>query len=223
MSKLEEKKLNKGPDLSDLNKPGRGEGLADLIPPPPEAEASAGQPTPSTSAPTEGPANKRSPDLPDIGPADAEADTPEAPAEPETQASSGSKQKTRTGNDKDLGAVYVSENVRKRFDKYRHDNRLTNAQVVRKAVSTLHSELPEVIAAARYSTEPEDPLFPADPSAVKYAGGGSAQIVYATTPEQSGVLDAIGKQIGFSTRSTWLAPVLNAFLPGRKDRAPASA
>lgn len=217
MSKLEEKKLNKGPDLSDLNKP-RGEGLADLIPTPPEPEASAEPQTAPDPGPPVSTPNRRSPDLPDIAP-DLEATAPDAPTESVPESRPAGKQKARTGNDKDFGAVYVTENVRKRFDKYRHDQRLTNAQVVMKAVSKLHSELSDVVGAAKYSTAPVDPLFPPDPSAVKYAGGGSAQIVYATTPEQATVLETIGAEIGFSTRSTWLAPVLNAFLPGRKERA----
>ncbi|MGC7247325.1 hypothetical protein RBA15_22395, partial [Mycobacteroides abscessus subsp. massiliense] len=64
----------------------------------------------------------------------------------------------------------------------------------------------------------DGPLFPADPAAVKYLGGGPAQIMYAATPEQSAVLDRLGAEHGFSARSTWLAPVLNHFLPGRKDK-----
>ncbi|SKK25579.1 hypothetical protein [Mycobacteroides abscessus] len=200
MSKLQEKSVNKGPDLSDLNNPGRGHGLADLIPPaadgPPPADPLTG--------------GGRSPDLPE-----PDAATPDETAE--TATDPGSKGRPRSPG-KDLAAVYVSENVRKRFDKYRHDQRLTNAQVVLRAVSSLHSELAEVIAAARYSTAPVDPLFPADPAAVKYLGGGPAQIMYAATPEQGAVLDRLGAEHGFSARSTWLAPVLNHFLPGRKDK-----
>jgi hypothetical protein len=65
-----------------------------------------------------------------------------------------------------------------------------------------------------------NPLFPADPSAVRYVGGGSVQIGFSATSEQEQVLDRIGAELGFDTRSTWIAPVLNAFLPGRKDAAP---
>lgn len=217
MSKLEEKKLNKGPDLSDLNKP-RGEGLADLIPPAPAPEESVGSETAPEAPVPAGAGTGRSPGLDAAGdPAD------ESNVDPSTTVDREAEGDTRTPADrqragKDFGAVYVNESVRKRFDKYRHDQRLTNAQVVLKAVSDLHSELPEVIAAAKYSTAPVDPLFPADPSAVKYLGGGPAQIVYATTEDQAKVLDTIGEGLGFKTRSTWLAPVLNAFLPGRKER-----
>jgi hypothetical protein len=64
-------------------------------------------------------------------------------------------------------------------------------------------------------------MFPADPSAVRYLGGGSVQIGFSPTLEQEEVIDRIGAQLGFGTRSTWIAPVLNAFLPGRKDSGPA--
>jgi hypothetical protein len=55
---------------------------------------------------------------------------------------------------------------------------------------------------------------------VRYLGGGSVQIAFSPTPEQEQVIDRIGAEIGFATRSTWIAPVLNAFLPGRKDSQP---
>jgi hypothetical protein len=56
---------------------------------------------------------------------------------------------------------------------------------------------------------------------VRYVGGGSVQIGFSPTADQEEVLDRIGADLGFETRSTWIAPVLNAFLPGRKDSPPA--
>ena len=46
------------------------------------------------------------------------------------------------------------------------------------------------------------------------------QIGFSPTADQEQVIDRIGGQMGFDTRSTWIAPVLNAFLPGKKDAAP---
>lgn len=120
---------------------------------------------------------------------------------------------------KPASAVYVTAGVKKRFEKYRHDRKSTNLQVVLEAISALHKtdELAQIIEKSRYSTAPVNDLFPADPSAVRYLGGGSSQISFSPTPEQEAVIDQIGKGLGFDTRSTWIAPVLNAFLPGRKD------
>lgn len=124
----------------------------------------------------------------------------------------------RTRN-KPASAVYVTAGVKKRFEKYRHDNKSTNLQVVLEAISAMHKadKLDQIIEESRYSTAPVNDLFPADPSAVRYLGGGSSQISFSPTPEQEAVIDQIGKKLGFDTRSTWIAPVLNAFLPGKKD------
>ena len=113
----------------------------------------------------------------------------------------------------------MTAGVKKRFEKYRHDSKSTNLQVVLEAISALHktNELGQIIEQSRYSTAPVNDLFPADPSAVRYLGGGSSQISFSPTPQQEAVIDEIGRGLGFDTRSTWIAPVLNAFLPGRKD------
>jgi hypothetical protein len=118
-------------------------------------------------------------------------------------------------------AVYVSPGVKQRFEAYRHKRRATNLQVVLEAISSKHRELAEIIRDSTFNTAPVNPLFPADPSAVRYVGGGSVQIGFSPTAEQEEVIDQIGESLGFETRSTWIAPVLNAFLPGRKDSGPA--
>ena len=92
--------------------------------------------------------------------------------------------------------------------------------MVLEAISTKHDDLGDIIKGATVSTAPVNPLFPADPSAVRYLGGGSVQIAFSPTPDQEQVIDRIGAELGFDTRSTWIAPVLNAFLPGRKDAQP---
>jgi hypothetical protein len=125
--------------------------------------------------------------------------------------------RTRT---KPVTVVYVSASVKARFEAYRHKQKATNLQVVLDAISTKHGELPEIIKESTFSAAPVNPLFPADPSAVRYLGGGSVQIGFSPTPAQEEVIDRIGDELGFETRSTWIAPVLNAFLPGRKDAQP---
>ena len=118
-------------------------------------------------------------------------------------------------------AVYVSPGVKQRFEAYRHKHKATNLQVVLEAISSKHEELAGIIRDSTFNIAPVNPLFPADPAAVRYAGGGSVQIGFSPTAEQEEVIDQIGESLGFETRSTWIAPVLNAFLPGRKDSRPA--
>jgi hypothetical protein len=118
-------------------------------------------------------------------------------------------------------AVYVSPGVKQRFDAYRHKCKATNLQVVLEAISSKHEELADIIRDSTFNVAPVNPLFPADPSAVRYMGGGSVQIGFSPTADQEEVIDRIGEGLGFETRSTWIAPVLNAFLPGRKDSGPA--
>lgn len=186
-------------DLSDLGAPApRGAGLGDLLAGPPTEAGSEPLPRASEAAVDEAPETPAPP-------------RPKAPTRPARQAG------PRTRN-KPTSAVYVSQGVKTRFEDYRHKTKKTNLQVVLEAITAKHSQLAEIIKASAVSTAPVGGgLFPADPSAVRYLGGGAVQIGFSPTPEQETVLDQLGKQLGFSTRSTWIAPVLNAFLPGRKD------
>lgn len=203
MSKLTRQELP-AEDLGDLTKPaGRGAGLADLVSaPPPRSVTDPG--------PAEAPAQLRPvASAPAALPLDSTAVPPtRRPGRPRTRS-------------KPTTAVYVSPGVKNRFEKYRHSAKSTNLHVVLEAISAKHKagELAEIIEKSRYSTAPTNDLFPADPSAVRYLGGGSAQIAFSPTAEQEKVIDTIGAQLGFDTRSTWIAPVLNAFLPGKKDAA----
>ncbi|WP_280454053.1 hypothetical protein [Nocardia brasiliensis] len=119
---------------------------------------------------------------------------------------------------KSVNVVYVSEAVKRRFDTQRHKTRKLSHQLVLEAISKQRADLGTIIASSRFSTAPVDDLFPADPKAVRYLGGGSAQIHYSITPEQDAVLDELTAELGFDTRSTWIAPVLNAYLGGRKEK-----
>lgn len=205
MSNLREQNMP-NEDLSDLGAPAkpRGAGLADLVGDAPAA------------APTTRPAR---PDRPQVEPS---APTPIRPVgagsdDAERAVRNGRRAGRPRTRVRPVTAVYVSPGVKKRFETYRHNQKATNLQVVLEAISTKHDELTDIIKAATVSTAPVNPLFPADPSAVRYLGGGSVQIAFSPTPEQEEVIDRIGAELGFDTRSTWIAPVLNAFLPGRKD------
>ncbi len=193
-------------DLGDLAVlPERGAGLSGLLD--------------GTSAPEAVPAPDEPTSEPDSMPVAQVAPAAVAPVRsvpPASPTRKPGRPRTRT---KPASAVYVTAGVKKRFEKYRHDNKSTNLQVVLEAISAMHKsdKLAQIIEESRYSTAPVNDLFPADPSAVRYLGGGSSQISFSPTPEQEAVIDRIGKTLGFETRSTWIAPVLNAFLPGKKD------
>lgn len=197
-------------DLGDITKPkSRGAGLADLV--------NAAQPRPVSvpdQVPPEQPAPARQ-----VAPAPAAPSVTPVVSAIEQPARKPGRPRTRS---KPTTAVYVSSGVKSRFEKYRHSAKSTNLHVVLEAISAKHKtgELAQIIENSRYSTAPTNDLFPADPSAVRYLGGGSAQIAFSPTAEQEKVIDTIGAQLGFDTRSTWIAPVLNAFLPGKKDTAP---
>jgi hypothetical protein len=190
-------------DLSDLGAPAaRGAGLSGLLSPGVDERA---------------PAPPASPSRPDGQPDHSAPATVDTPAQTARRARRPGRPRTRS---KPVSAVYVSPGVKQRFEAYRHKQKATNLQVVLEAISTKHDELSDIIKKSAFSTAPVNPLFPADPSAVRYVGGGSVQIGFSATPQQEEVIDRIGSELGFDTRSTWIAPVLNAFLPGRKDSAP---
>ena len=198
-------------DLGDIMKPGRGTGLADLVPQAEPPQPSAPTPVPAPS-PAEGP--------PPVRPLTAVAPLVEEPVSAaDRRARRPGRPRTRS---KPSTAVYVSAGVKNRFEKYRHSTKSTNLDVVLEAISAKHQagELAAIIDESRYSTARSTALFPSDPSAVRYLGGGSSQIAFSPTAEQDRVIDEIGAQLGFNTRSTWIAPVLNAFLPGRRDTSP---
>lgn len=197
-------------DLSDLAGPGaRGAGLAGLVGEPAATPTRIGddQKAPTGGLDRAGAATIAA--VPDIR-EDAQAVRPRTrkPGRPRTRV-------------KPTTAVYVSPGVKQRFEAYRHKRKATNLQVVLEAISSKHGELADIIRESTFNTAPVNPLFPADPSAVRYVGGGSVQISFSPTAEQEAVIDQIGADLGIDTRSTWIAPVLNAFLPGRKDSAPA--
>ncbi|UZK92643.1 MULTISPECIES: hypothetical protein [Mycobacterium ulcerans group] len=203
VSKLTPQELPEA-DLADLTKPkSRGAGLADLV--------NAAQPRPA-SAPEQAAVEVPVEDRPVAATPSKTSDVSAA----KVPARKPGRPRTRS---KPTTAVYVSPGVKSRFEKYRHNVKSTNLHVVLEAISTKYQagELAEIIEKSRYSTAPTHDLFPADPSAVRYLGGGSAQIAFSPTAEQEEVIDTIGSKLGFDTRSTWIAPVLNAFLPGRKD------
>lgn len=200
MSKLKQQDIP-SEDLSDLSTPlPRSNGLSDLL---------------GATQPAARPGGN-----PEAGEHFEQVVEPVGPQDPQAPKRSrrAPRQPTTRSRTRPTTAVYVSQGVKQRFEDYRHKSKKTNLQVVLEAITTKHGELADIIKKAAVSTAPVGgSLFPADPSAVRYLGGGSVQIGFSPTPEQESVLDTLGEELGFTTRSTWIAPVLNAFLPGRKD------
>lgn len=208
MSNLREQSMP-DEDLSDLGAPAkRGAGLAGLI------EAPGAQETPQPVP--NGHHQVAEVEEPTAVPVAAES-APAVEGRPIRRVGRRpGRPRTRT---KPVSAVYVSSGVKQRFEAYRHKQKATNLQVVLEAISKMHEQLADIIQDSAVNTAPVNPLFPPDPAAVRYLGGGSVQIGFSATPAQEEVLDRLGAELGFDTRSTWIAPVLNAFLPGRKDSA----
>jgi hypothetical protein len=199
-------------DLSDLagGSAGRGAGLADLL-------GGGGAPVPPPASPT------------NLTPAPVGPPPPAPPSAPPTASPSGRRRgvpgrpRTRV---RPTATVYVSPSVKTRFENYRYKGKKTNLEVILEAISALaandpnRTKLSELIAAAKIQHGVANDLFPGDPKAVTYVGSGSVQIQYSPTPAQEAVLDQLGAQLGIDTKSTWIAPVLNEFLPGKKDKHP---
>ncbi|OEJ20897.1 hypothetical protein [Streptomyces subrutilus] len=117
--------------------------------------------------------------------------------------------------------LYVSPALHRRFEKYVRAKRgRTNTSVVLEAVAAKRTETPEIISKAQVSAAAGNDLFPQDPRSVRYLGSGPVQIQIAPTYAQLQVLDRLTTEYGFEARATWIAPVLNAFLPGKKEVIP---
>lgn len=201
-------------DLSDLGTPNRGEGLADFFDTPAdEVPAPADEPEAPEGTPQSPPAGRR--DEPE----------PEAPRPP---ARTQRKAKRPTPGAPGTATVYLSESVRARLEDYRIKHRTTNLVVVFSAIEACgdvdklqqgdFSQLQDVIKKAAVATGYSGGFFSSNPKAVRYVGGGGAPVQFKPTPEQARQLDEVGQQLGFESRSTWIAPLLNEFLPGRKDK-----
>lgn len=155
--KLKQQDIPPAEDLSDLGAPPappRGSGLSELL----------GAATPTA---------RRQP-VPEARAEAVEAvreDDSVAPARP-TRITRQSSTRSRT---RPTSAVYVSQGVKQRFEDYRHKAKKTNLQVVLDAITAKHEDLHDIIKKSAVSTAPVGSLFPpADPSAVRYLGGGGA-------------------------------------------------
>jgi hypothetical protein len=154
-------------------------------------------------------------------PAPAPAPSAQEPS-PEPPASSVERQTSPELGDKAARAkvpttLYVSAGVEERINRYRRAVKgRTNTSVVLEAITACRDRLDEIVAASR-ATGSVGSVFPTDPSAARYLGGGSNQVQIRPTLAQLEVLDQMTAELGFRKRATWIAAVLNDFLPGRRE------
>lgn len=221
-------------DLSDLGNPGavRGAGLAGLLGDDDEDDfvptstsqpstavgfrPEAGEPsrTSAGSGPSRGDTTKRTSGTDTLAndtPADSTSATESR--RPRSQTAS------ESGNAKTL---YTSDEVKTRLTNYRFEHRISALKIILQAIEHAAGggenlrngdldELRKVLDEARVKGDLD--FFAENPNTVKYKGGGSTPSQYRPTPAQFKQLQQLTVLLGFTERSTWLAPVLDNFLP----------
>ncbi|MET8807890.1 hypothetical protein [Streptomyces sp. NPDC004546] len=225
--------------------PNRGAGLGSLVPG--RQRGRDGQPGPQPGATGAGPQPPAAPtreadsakDVPAPSGADAPAEAPpggqdaggtpaesaripavEAEAEVEDEDDE-NEAEAQLARSKQRTTLYVSPSLHRRFEKYVRAKRgRTNTSVVLEAIAAKRSETRKILKDSRVTVAAGNDLFPEDPRAVRYLGAGPVQIQIAPTMAQLRVLENLTTEYGFEARATWIAPVLNDFLPGRKERLP---
>lgn len=110
--------------------------------------------------------------------------------------------------------VYVSDALQARLDTYREqDATRSTTSVVFEAVDELAAEIPELVRASR--ARPASPFAPQSRD-VTYLGCGPVQIQLEPSCAQADLLDKLSTKLGMPLE-TWMPPVLNAHLPGRRE------
>lgn len=216
--------------------PNRAQGLGGLVPnrgtgsaPPPQSPTGSTPPPPKNPEDvkeTPPPAAPSGDTPPPQAPSGVEEPPPQAPAEPpeevevEAEAEEGETE-AALAKTKHRTTLYVSPALHRRFERYvRAARGRTNTSAVLEAVAAKNSTTPQIIQESKVSVAAGNELFPEDPRAVRYLGAGPVQIQIAPTYAQLQVLDTLTAKYGFEARATWIAPVLNAFLPGKKEKVP---
>ncbi len=213
-------------DLSDLGTPSRGESLKDFFDTPGANDPALVEEAPQRDQRTEAPQPR--------------AEQPRTVAPPvherqrEAEPTAEQRRRSRKANP-GTATIYTSESVRSRLTAYRKKHDTTNLVVVFQAIEQCGklseigkrieeltdedlTALRETIENSIVQTSYSGGVFSSNPKAVEYLGGGGAPSQFTPTPQQARELDILGVRLGFDKRSTWLAPILNEFLPGRKDK-----
>ncbi|WP_051820344.1 hypothetical protein [Streptomyces sp. NRRL S-920] len=211
--------------------PNRAQGLGGLVPnrgtgsaPPPQSPTGSAPPPPKSPEDVKETPPPAAPSG-DTPPPQAPADPPAAVEAEEVEAEEGEAEEGETeaalAKTKHRTTLYVSPALHRRFERYvRAARGRTNTSAVLEAVAAKNSTTPQIIQESKVSVAAGNELFPEDPRAVRYLGAGPVQIQIAPTYAQLQVLDTLTAKYGFEARATWIAPVLNAFLPGKKEKVP---
>ncbi len=110
--------------------------------------------------------------------------------------------------------VYVSDALQARLDTYRdQDATRSTTSVVFEAVERLAADIPELVRASR--ARPVSPFAPHSRD-VTYLGSGPVQIQIQPSWAQTDLLDKLSAKLDMPLE-TWMPPLLNAYLPGRKE------
>jgi hypothetical protein len=150
-----------------------------------------------------------------------EESAPPPPPPPKTERTKAKSTRASSDGDTGTATIYVSEALRRRINDYRRKKEgRENIDTIIEAVTANEHRLQQIIDDSRVATGAASGLFPADPRKVRYLGGGTAQSQFTPTAPQRRVLREVTARLGFEHLSTWLAPVLNEFLPGKKETKP---
>lgn len=116
---------------------------------------------------------------------------------------------------RDRWTIFVSDALQARLDRYRQDcGDLTTTAVVFEAIEHLRPHLPELLRTAH--ARPVSP-FAAQLTQPRYLGSGPVQIRIRPEAAQADVLAQVSEELGGLPLATWIPPVLNAYLPGRRE------
>ncbi|SFQ30079.1 hypothetical protein [Amycolatopsis rubida] len=212
-------------DLSHLGNPAvrRGIGLKGLMdddddddyPAPPASRTSA----PSHPRTAEKPRQTAAPPTPEPRSSGGDGSSEKAAPNTGTRRAVRGKATSNSSNNKTL---YTSYEVKTRLTNYRYSHRVSILKIILKAIEHAAGGgerlskgdlggLKEVLDKARIKGAFD--FFAENPNTVRYQGGGSTPSGYKPTPAQFEQLQKLTEMLGFSERSTWLAPILDNFLP----------
>lgn len=118
----------------------------------------------------------------------------------------------RDGDGVEPRTIHVSDALQARLDAFRDQADRTTTSVTFEAIEHFRAELPELVRSARARLA--SPV--ADEAEVRYLGAGPVQLRLRPDAAGAELLDRLSAELG-SSWTTWVPPVLNAYLPGRKE------
>ena len=108
--------------------------------------------------------------------------------------------------------IHVSDALQARLDAFRDQADRTTTSVTFEAIEHFRAELPELVRSARARLA--SPV--AEEAEVRYLGAGPVQLRLRPDAAGAELLDRLSAELG-SPWTTWVPPVRNAYLPGRKE------